>query len=253
MAASPGLDQKRILAIDVGATNIKHSHVDDRGVLLERVRRRSTPSPCAPDQLVDLLAARIARCECVQVGVGFPGQLADGAVVAALNLARRGGVAPSLDRLIERQWRGFALAGRLREATGRDVRVANDAALAAYGTCTGEGTEAVLTFGTGLGLALQRDGVMQSVRDLGAADYVSGRTYDEVFGEGARARDEQMWRTAAVVVVSQIAEEFAATSVHLAGGNARRLSSSLFGDAGTPVLIHGNEVALRGAAKLFYP
>jgi polyphosphate glucokinase len=232
MAASPGLDQKRILAIDVGATNIKHSHVDDHGVLLERVRRRSTPSPCAPDQLVDLLAARIARCECVQVGVGFPGQLADGAVVAALNLARRGGVAPSLDRLIERQWRGFALAGRLREATGRDV---------------------VLTFGTGLGLALQRDGVMQSVRDLGAADYVSGRTYDEVFGEGARARDEQMWRTAAVVVVSQIAEEFAATSVHLAGGNARRLSSSLFGDAGTPVLIHGNEVALRGAAKLFYP
>jgi len=253
MASTVSVGSARILAIDVGATNIKFSHVDDRAVLLERVRRRRTPSPCAPEQLVDLLATRIARCDCARVAVGFAGALFDGVVVTPGNLARRGGTGTAVDRRLESQWRGFALAQRLREATGRDVRLANDAALAALGSCTGAGAELVLTLGTGLGLAVTRDGELQVVPDVGASLFAPGRTYDEAVGEGARAQDEIIWREAVAAVVTRFATQYAAESVHLAGGNARRLSPALFDAVAVAIHIHGNEVALKGGAKLFYP
>jgi polyphosphate glucokinase len=243
---------KRILAIDVGATAIKFCHVDEEGTLLDPVRRRPTPSPCSPDQLVEVLAARIARSSCALVGVGFPGEVVDGRVIDPGNLARGAVTDPVIDRGLHEQWLGFALQSRLCRETGRDVRVANDAELAALGTCTGQGTELVLTLGTGLGIALQCDGVMRRVRDVGDLEFSPGRTYDQACGEGSRAQDEVAWRASVVVAVSGFAREFRADTVYLAGGNARRLSPSFFGDLGIPVLIRGNEAALCGAAKLFY-
>jgi hypothetical protein len=109
-----------------------------------------------------------------------------------------------------------------------------------------------VTLGTGLGLALEVDGVMQRVRDVGALDFTPGRSYDDHFGEASRARDEIAWRNSLVGAVSGFVEEFAATTVYLAGGNARRLSPKLFDDLTVPVYVRGNESALMGVAKLFY-
>jgi hypothetical protein len=51
--------------------------------------------------------------------------------------------------------------------------------------------------------------------------------------------------------VSSLAKEFGASTVYLAGGNARRISGELFQGLPFEIVIAGNEASLRGAARLF--
>jgi polyphosphate glucokinase len=252
MASSKIPVDGQILGIDIGATNIKFCHVDHRGEMLEVIRRRPTPYPCTPTRLVAVLSRRIISAQCPQVGVGFPGEFADGYVVRPGNLSRPGGIGTDRDPGLDQNWRGFALQEALCESTQRDVRVVNDAALAGLGCCSGKGTELVLTLGTGLGLALEVEGRPKKVRDVGAAPFLEGRTYDEVLGERARTRDEALWHRSLGLAVAGFSEEFGAGTVHLAGGNARRVSPKSFAGSPFRVVINGNEAPLRGVAKLFY-
>ena len=240
-----------IFAVDVGATNIKFVVTDYDGTFLSPVRRRPTPYPLSPIRLVRLIASRAGRSGCTRVGVGFPGAFRDGHVIAPGNLARPGGVGTEVDPDLDRQWRGFALQDALRAASGLDVRVVNDATLAALGASSGEGVEVVLTLGTGLGLALVVDGVPTPVRDVGAEMRADGRTYDQSFGESARSIDELRWRDDIGRVIEEFVAEFRPRVVHLAGGNARRIDPTWFAWIGVPVTIEGNEASLRGAARLF--
>ena len=251
--APPTLTSEQILAIDIGATNVKFSHVDKDGVLLRTVRRRPTPYPCSPARLVEFVEERIARSPARRVGVGFPGEFRDGCVVGPGNLARPGGVATEVSPELDSLWRGYALQDELRRVSGRDVRVVNDATMAALGCVEGEGedVELVLALGTGLGLALAVGGVLQGVRDVGAEVFRAGATYDQSVGERARARDEREWNATLVDVVDGFAREFAATTVHVAGGNARRVAVSEFEHRPYRVVINGNEAPMRGAARLF--
>jgi len=243
--------QEQIFAIDIGATNIKFSHVNDLGVLVRGVRRRPTPYPCSPARLVEFLDERINKSGCRRVGVGFPGEFRDGHVVQPGNLSRPGGVATEKDPELDALWRGFALQDALCEKTGREVRVVNDATMAALGCVEGEGTELVLTLGTGLGLALAIDGKLQKERDVGAEIFRDGKTYDQSIGERARSLDDQNWNPTLVDIVEGFAKEFHATTVHLAGGNARRVVPEEFDHLPFRVVINGNEAPMRGAARLF--
>src|SRR5665213_2509677 len=101
--------QDQILAVDIGATNVKFCHVDIHGELLEGVRRRPTPYPCSPERLIEALDERIEGSECPRVGIGFPGEFIDGHVVRPGNLSRPGGVTTEVDPDLEAQWQGFAL------------------------------------------------------------------------------------------------------------------------------------------------
>lgn len=249
--ASASESTDAIFAVDVGATNIKFAVVDADGAFLNPVRRRATPYPLSPARLVRLITSRATRSGCARVGVGFPGKFSEGRVIAPGNLARPGGVGTDVDPELDREWRGFALQDALRAATSLDVRVVNDATLAALGSCTGVGVEVVLTLGTGLGLALVVNGVPTPVRDVGAEVRADGRTYDQTFGEAARALDEVRWRDDLGGVIASFVAEFDAGTVHLAGGNARRVDPTWFASLGVPVVIEGNEASLRGAARLF--
>jgi len=251
MAYQSLLLQEQILAIDIGATNVKFSHVNEEGDLLRTVRRRPTPYPCTPDRLIEFLEERIAKSGCRRVGVGFPGDYRHGHVVKPGNLSRPGGIGTDVDPAIEAAWEGFALEDALRAASGRDVRVVNDASLAALGCFEGTGVELVLTLGTGLGLALGHDGVLQSVRDVGAEIFEGDLTYDQTLGERARSMDEARWTENLLTVVARFAKEFSASVVHLAGGNARRVTPDEFESFEFRVVINGNEAPIRGAARLF--
>jgi len=245
------LIQEQIFAIDIGATNIKFSHVNEMGVLVRGVRRRPTPYPCSPARLVEFLEERIVRSGCRRVGVGFPGEFRDGHVVLPGNLSRPGGVATEKDPELDAMWRGYPLQDELREKCGRDVRVVNDATMAALGCIEGTGTELVLTLGTGLGLALAIDGKLQKVRDVGAEIFRDGKTYDQSIGERARSLDDENWNPTLVIIVENFAKEFSASTVHLAGGNARRVVPGEFENLPFRVVINGNEAPMRGAARLF--
>ena len=60
------------------------------------------------------------------------------------------------------------------------------------------------------------------------------------------------WSAKVVKAVKNFSEEFGATKVHLAGGNARRLAPGVFSALACRVEIDGNQAPLHGAAKLFY-
>src|ERR1019366_1627957 len=105
-------------------------------------------------------------------------------------LSRPGGVTTEVDPTLDATWRGFALQEALCGASRRDVRVVNDATMAALGCIDGQGVELVLTLGTGLGLALSINGQLQKVRDVGAEIFREGKTYDQSVGERTRATDE---------------------------------------------------------------
>ncbi|MFI5035395.1 MAG: ROK family protein [Acidimicrobiales bacterium] len=241
-----------ILALDVGATTIKYCPVDQEGHLLDTPRRRPTPYPCTPGRLVEALVARVEETDWHRVGVGFPGEFANGHVVRPGNLNRPGGVTTEVDPELTREWSGYPLQDILCQATGRDVRVVNDATLAALGCCEGRGVEVVVTLGTGVGLALERDGQPVRVRDVGAAQFRDGRTYDQSLGERTRSEDPDRWYELLEEALRGFAEEFSATAIHLAGGNAKRVVASRFTTLPCPVTVHGNEAPLHGAARLFY-
>ena len=244
--------QDQILAVDIGATNIKFCHVDEHGEMLESVRRRPTPYPCLPERLIEALVERIEADDCPRVGIGFPGEFRDGRVVRPGNLSRPGGVTTEVDPELEAQWVGFDLEPAMCEATGRDVRIVNDATLAALGSVVGHGIELVLTLGTGLGIALAFDGQLQKIRDVGAEVFVRSKTYDQSIGEHSRSLDEAHWLELLVLAVDGFVREFHAETVHLAGGNARRVTPMLFADKAYHVVINGNQASIKGAAKLFH-
>jgi polyphosphate glucokinase len=248
---NPSLHEE-VLAIDIGATNIKFCRVDSHGGLLESARRRPTPYPCSPDRLVELLSDRILHVQPRQIGVGFPGEFDDGHVIRPGNLSRPGGVTTEVDPDLEASWIGFPLQDTLCDVTDRDVRIVNDATLAAYGCVAGKGVEVVLTLGTGLGLALCVEGTMRKVRDVGAEVFRDGKTFDQLLGERSRASDEDSWLSLVHDTIEKFGQEFTATTVHLAGGNARRIGSGQFPDLAYRIVINGNQAPLHGAAKLFY-
>jgi hypothetical protein len=96
------------------------------------------------------------------------------------------------------------------------------------------------------------EGALQKGESVGARSSGDGRTFDEVLGERARAENDVVWRESVVRAIGDLAQEFDASTVHLAGGNAKRLAPLTFADLPTLVVIHGNDVSLQGVAKLFY-
>ncbi|HVB70184.1 MAG TPA: ROK family protein [Acidimicrobiales bacterium] len=247
----PRLATGRILAVDVGATTIKLCEVRGDGTLVDAPDQRRTPYPCAPGRLVDFLAAEIRARQRNLVAVGFPGDFRDGCVIEPGNLSRSGGITTDVDAALHDEWLNFPLEESLGRASGCEVRVVNDATLAALGCYEGVGRELVLTLGTGLGIALVVDGVPERIRDVGSEVFVDARTYDQVFGEPARAADPDRWATQLCVAVHGFVAEFAATTVHFGGGNARRVDAAWFHFLGAHVVLHDNDASLRGAARLF--
>ena len=241
----------RIGAVDIGATTVKVGVVDPSGDLLDAVTKLDTPRPCSPQQLVALLVAWLSTHALDFASIGFPGELADGVVVAPGNLARHGGADAVLDEEVQASWPAFHLEEAVGAALDFPVAVVNDAALAAYGCSEGTGRELMLTLGTGLGIALLVDGQAVRIRDVGAEPFHGLGTCDTVLGEAGRAHDEARWHEHLAMAVEQFGAEFAADVVHLGGGNARLVHTAEFDHAGPRVTIHTNEQSLVGAARLF--
>lgn len=252
MSDALGSVRGAILAVDIGATTTKLAVVDDEGRLLEEVRREPTPYPCSPERLVGFVCGHAERSGCARVGVGFPGDLREGRVLEPGNLSRPGGFTSPIDPSLHLAWLDVDLERELREASGLDVRVVNDAAMAALGCCEGRGRELVFTLGTGFGIALVEDGAAQGIRDVGAEIFLDGASYDALLGEHARSQDEGRWNDRLFRAVTNFVDEFSADVVHLGGGNSRRVELARYEGLRWRVVVNDNAASLRGAAKLFH-
>ncbi len=244
-------DSDSVLAVDIGATSIKFCRVDDSGERLGDVVRVPTPYPCSPSALVGFVSHYVAESGCARVGVGFPGAMVNGRVLEPGNLSRANGFTSPIDPDLHDAWIATNLEEALREATEVDVRVVNDATLAALGCCVGVGRELVFTLGTGFGIALAVDGQIAPIRDVGAEIFEEAQTYDEALGDHARESDEGRWRERLVRAVSRFVNEFSVTVVHLGGGNSSRVDLATMSSIDATFIVNDNDTTLSGAAKLF--
>jgi len=242
---------EQVLAIDIGATSTKFAVVHPSGELEGAMSVLATPYPCTPEVLAEFVSSLITATSCEYIGVGFPGEVIGEAIIEPGNLSRTGGITTDIDPQTDALWRGFHFEARLRELTKRNVKVVNDATLAALGCTTGAGRELVFTLGTGLGIALVVDGKRVQIRDIGSEEFEDLGTYDEVFGEPSRAADQERWSERLQRAVRAFIKEFTPSIVHFGGGNARFLSPELFGDLQVTILLSSNDVTMRGAQKLF--
>ncbi len=244
-------DGATVLAVDIGASSIKFCLVDRQGQLLGDVVRVPTPYPCSPSALVRFVSDYVSESGCARVGVGFPGAMIDGHVLEPGNLSRANGFASPIDPELHDAWIAVNLEEAFRDATEVDVRVVNDAALAALGCCGGVGRELVITLGTGFGIALVVDGKIVPIRDVGAEIFEGAETYDESLGDHARANDEMRWRERLARAVSRFIDEFSVSVVHLGGGNSRRVDLDSMSGLDVTFVVNNNDTTLSGAAKLF--
>jgi polyphosphate glucokinase len=251
MESRPTVVAATVLAIDIGATSIKCGHVDPAGRLVGPVARFATPYPCSPSRLVELISRYVSESGCDRVGVGFPGAILNGRVVEPGNLSRPHGFTSPIDAALHEQWLATDLQRSLVEATGVDIRVVNDATLAALGCCVGQGTELVFTLGTGFGIALVVEGQLVPIRDVGAEEFVEEQSYDQLLGEHARSQDTRRWSELLILAATNFVKEFSPTIVHLGGGNSRRVDLADFAALGVRVVVNGNDATLAGAVKLF--
>ncbi len=243
--------RETILAVDIGATTIKFGVVDAEGDLVAEVLRMATPYPCSPRRLVDFVTEQIALSGCSRVGVGFPGDLREGFVVEPGNLSRPKGFTSEIDPSLHADWKNTNLEQAFRTASRQDVRVVNDATLAALGCSEGTGNELVFTLGTGFGIALVDNGSLIKIRDVGGELFFEGKSYDRMLGEFARSQDEVRWNGLLHRAVDNFVNEFSADTVHLGGGNSRRVDLTQFSDSAYRIVVNVNDATLKGAIKLF--
>ena len=139
------------LAVDIGGTKLAAGRVDADGDLLER---EIVPTPRSEDpeeiwRAVTDLVGRVRRGDEVVCGVGSGGPMTPaGETVSPINIPA---------------WRGFPLRSRMRDLTGLDVTVDNDAKALALGEGwvgggRGEPAFVAMVVSTGVGGGIVLDG-----------------------------------------------------------------------------------------------
>lgn len=213
----------KVLGIDIGGSAFKGAPVDLRtGQLLAERHRVEIPSPCP--RAAGLAAAReIARHFHWKgpIGIGFPGIVLGDRIDAVGNLGD----------VWERQ-NGAALFGR---ATGCKVSLANDADAAGlaemrYGAGRDQcGTVLMLTFGTGIGSALFRDGRLMPNIEFGHIPW-RGKPIERFASAAARKRARLDWPDWAkrVNVFLQVVERLCSPDLIIVGGGVSKKSDKWF-------------------------
>ncbi|KGP91955.1 glucokinase [Pontibacillus chungwhensis BH030062] len=176
------MEQKNVIGIDIGGTTVKLAFVTYNGEIIHKWEI-PTVSEGGPEKMVQDIATSIANeqrklelsfDDFKGIGVGAPGyiSLQEGIVYEAVNI---GG------------WRDVPLSKLLGEATGYNVRIENDANLAALGEYwKGAGDKAdnllAYTLGTGVGGGIIANGELLH----GANGTVAELGHMTVIAEGGR-------------------------------------------------------------------
>jgi polyphosphate glucokinase len=210
--------------VDVGGSGIKGAPVDlERGVLATERVRIATPQPSTPEAVCDVVAQVLSEAGAPDgpFGLTLPAVVTAGTARTAAN--------------IDPAWVGTDVAALVRDRTGREAVVLNDAdaaglAEARWGAARGVGgTVLVLTLGTGIGSALLRDGVLVPNTELGHLE-LDGVVAETRASDAARKREDLSYE--------QWAERLSAYLVHvdrllwpdlvvLGGGVSKRADSWL--------------------------
>lgn len=241
-----------ILGIDIGGTGIKGAPVDTaKGALVAERVRLPTPSPSTPSAVAETVAEIARHFEWKgRCGCGFPGVVRAGIVHTAANVSK--------------EWIGVSADTLLKEATGCEVFMTNDADAAGIAEMrfgAGEsktGVVLMLTLGTGIGSALFTDGTLVPNVELGHLE-IDGHHAEK--WASAKVRDDEglSWKEWAARLdryLDRVHTYFWPELIILGGGGSKKFekyASFLSVDCPVVPATLRNEAGIIGAAVLGRP
>jgi polyphosphate glucokinase len=206
--------------VDIGGSGIKGGVVDvDAGQLVGDRIRIATPEPSKPDAVADVVRQIVEDFKWTgSIGVTLPAVIKHGVAHTAAN--------------IDKAWMGTDAAALFAERLGRDqsdIVVLNDADAAgvaeiSYGWPEDQsGVVVLLTFGTGIGSALFRDGKLIPNTEFGHLE-VDGHDAETRAAASVKEEQELSWEEWAVRVSRYIRslEDLIWPDLIIAGGGVSK-------------------------------
>jgi len=253
------------LVVDCGGLGLKAAIFDDAGLQVGDRTRRDTPYPLSPLKLADTIAELGASSDLkiTQVTVGMPGMIRHGKVIHTPHYITTSGPHSAIDPDLAEQWANCDIQSLLAARLGVPTIVMNDAELHGLGVITGQGSELVLTFGTGLGTAWFDEGALAPHLEISHApvrigEMVLGRgrrtslTYDRYIGDKELRRlGADHWSDRVLAVVDSLRPVFHWDRLFIGGGNAQRIAPWAKSRLADDVIIVPNEAALTGGLKVW--
>jgi polyphosphate glucokinase len=183
---TPARTGARGFGIDIGGSGVKGAPVDlDSGALAGERVRLATPQPSTPDAVAKVVAEIVGSFGWDgPIGVTVPAVVTHGVTRTAAN--------------IDPSWIGAEAEALLRETTGRDATVVNDADAAGYAEARfgaardHSGIVLVTTLGTGIGTAMIVGGRLIPNTELGHIE-IDGEDAEHRASDAARDRDDLSW------------------------------------------------------------
>jgi polyphosphate glucokinase len=176
-----------VLGIDVGGTGIKGGLVDvASGTLVSDRFRVDTPHPGTPEEVTKAIVTVADHFGSDRpVGVAFPGVVLDGVVRTAAHLDPDW-VGASLNELVAPRLAGPATFLNDADAAGL--------AEAHFGAARGvQGVVLVVTFGTGIGVAMINNGELVANCELGHIE-IDNADAELIAAASARERNKWSWK-----------------------------------------------------------
>jgi predicted NBD/HSP70 family sugar kinase len=190
----------RVLAIDVGGTNVKMLASGQK-----EPRKYPSGPTMTPRKMVRLVKESVRDWKFDCVSLGFPGPIINEHPLREPHNLGCG-------------WMGF----NFRKAFGCPVKIINDAAMQALGSYKG-GRMLFLGLGTGLGSAMIVDGSLQPM-ELAHLIYKNGKTYEDYLGlRGLERLGKKKWRKQVAKIARKLKTALEADYVVLGGGNNKKL------------------------------
>jgi polyphosphate glucokinase len=176
----------KAFGIDIGGTGIKGGIVDlSTGELIGERFRKDTPQPATPDAVADTVAEVAGNFDYKgPFGVDFPGVVLGGVVQTAANM--------------DPSWKGTDLVKTMSAKLPGPVTGLNDAdaaglAEARYGAGRGhDGVVIMVTFGTGIGIAIIHNGQLIPNSELGHME-LDGHDAETKAAASAKEREGLSW------------------------------------------------------------
>jgi polyphosphate glucokinase len=176
----------QVLGIDIGGSGTKGAPVDTaQGRLITERVKLETPRPAVPDAVATTVTQLVDAFSWTgPIGITFPGVVVDGVTLTAANL--------------DPAWIGIDTRNLFNKATGLTTALVNDADAAglaemSFGAGTGhKGTVLMLTFGTGIGSALFRAGILVPNTEFGHIE-IRGRDAEDRASERAKELKDLSW------------------------------------------------------------
>lgn len=227
---------EKILAIDIGGTNVKTSILNMNGEMLVDYKKLPTPNSADPDGIVRTIETLIKDFpDFDKISVGFPGYVKEGIVYTAPNLGAG-------------KWNKINFATMLSDRLGKPAQVINDADMQGVGVVSGKGLELMITLGTGFGTALLNNGLLLPHLELAHHPITKRKTYDEYIGDKALINiGGERWNKRMERVLDVLKTVFNYDRLYIGGGNAKKLTIKLDEN----IKIVTNRDAIDGGVKLW--